>query len=226
MCFRLNVCVHFLWSHVRCTHCQANPPFNQTNNIRLRFQKQSLKMEKKAYSPLSLGVLGSVVRERLPLPGLSFLCACAKLRRGVKSAEPYDRGVRQRGGAGGTADRRWKKDCTSEQGLRYCAMKHVRYWSWRSSIHYRNKSKTCNSLRNANCSAFRESSSVPNVNLNVHKSPPLDFVLSHLNPVHTSHSTFLISIFILSFQARRGLHVVSYFLQICTVSLTLTSLPQ
>jgi hypothetical protein len=48
--------------------------------------------------------LGSTVKEKLPLPGLSFLCTCTKLRCFVQFMEPYERGVRQRGGAGGKVE--------------------------------------------------------------------------------------------------------------------------
>jgi hypothetical protein len=58
---------------------------------------------------LSVGALFSGVRERLPLPGLSFLCACVKFRWVVQLAERYERGVRQRGVAGGTGDRRFRR---------------------------------------------------------------------------------------------------------------------
>ena len=78
------------------------------------------------------------MRERLPLPGLSFLCACAKFSCVVQSAEPYERGVRQRGGAGGTADRRWKKEYTLEQG-HYVADSVAGQISWTTFITSRNK---------------------------------------------------------------------------------------
>jgi hypothetical protein len=111
--------------------------FSQVNTWRdtPRVDKVALNKLWKRNSPLSLGVLGSVGREKLPLPGLSFLCACAKLRCVVQSAVPYERGVRQRGGAGGTADKCWKKEYTSGQGRKeqLCRADQIPLWDLRFS---------------------------------------------------------------------------------------------